>query len=110
VSLNFAVSTVATAPSPATSGTAITVQAGHGNRFYVGKAFIAPAGATPDPTNAEVVSITGVSADTLTVTRGQESSTARTVVVGDLIYQGISAAMWDRVASVANISALTTLR
>jgi len=97
VSLNFATSLVATAPSPATSGTSLVVTASDGSKFYVGKAIICPAGTAPTTANAEVVSITAISTDTLTITRARESSTARTVVVGDQIYQGITAAMWDLV-------------
>lgn len=96
MSKNFAFSTVATAPSPATSGTSLVVAAGEGARFYPGQAFVAPAGVTSTPTNSEVVTITAVATDTLTIVRAQESSAARTVVVGDPIYQGISADMWDR--------------
>lgn len=92
---NFAYSTVATAPSPASSGTSLVVASGEGSRFYVGKAFIAPAGSTPTPANSEVVSITAISTDTLTITRAVESSSARTVGTGDLVYQGVSAGMWD---------------
>jgi hypothetical protein len=53
-------------------------------------ATICPAGSTPDPSNSEIVRITNVSTDTLTITRAQESSTARTVVVGDVIFAGPS--------------------
>lgn len=84
---NLAVSAVATAPSPATSGTSLVLTAGHGSRFPTApfNATIWPTGAVPDPTNAEIVRVTAVSTDTLTITRAQESTTARTVVVGDLI-------------------------
>jgi len=53
-------------------------------------ATICPAGSTPDPSNSEIVRITNVSTNTLTITRAQESSTARTVVVGDVIFAGPS--------------------
>jgi hypothetical protein len=53
-------------------------------------ATICPTGSTPDPSNSEIVRITNVSTDTLTITRAQESSTARTVVVGDVIFAGPS--------------------
>ncbi len=86
----LAVSLVATAPSPATSGATVTVTTGQGARF--GSVFsppvpatIWPAGLLPDPTNAEVVWITGRSGDVLTITRAQEGTSARTVVVGDQI-------------------------
>lgn len=94
MSKNLATTTVATAPSPATSGTSLTVATGTGSRLYDGMAVLHPAGAVPTAANAEIVSIT-VSGDVVTLTRAQESSTARTVVVGDILTQGITAAMWD---------------
>lgn len=94
MSKNLATTTVATAPSPATSGTSLTVATGTGSRLYDGMAVLHPAGAVPTAANAEVVSIT-VSGDVVTLTRAQESSTARTVVAGDILTQGITAAMWD---------------
>lgn len=89
---NFAISAVATAPSPATSGTSLVVTSGHGSRFPAVpfNAVIWPTGASPDPSNAEVVRVTARSSDTLTITRAQESSSARTVVVGDQIAAAIT--------------------
>jgi hypothetical protein len=92
---NFATSNILAPPSPSTSGTTLTVLTGEGIRFTVGRACIAPALATPTPVNAEVVDITGVAGDTLSITRASESSTARTVVAGDVIYQGLTAAMLE---------------
>lgn len=92
---NFATSTVATAPSPATSGTSLVVAAGHGARFPAGaqdfNAVVCPADAQPTPANAEIVRVTSISTDTFTITRAQESTSARTIVVGDRIYAGITA-------------------
>lgn len=112
---NFAVSTVATAPSPATSGTSVTVAAGHGARFSLGPAVICPAGAEPTPPTAEVVEVTAIVGDVLTIVRARESSTARTVTVGDNIRQGLTAGMWDTrsrawpgVTAVAAIGAYMT--
>lgn len=84
---NFAYSTVATAPSPASSGLSLIVGAGHGTRFPAVpfNATIWPTGAVPDPNSAEIVRVTGISTDTLTIVRAQESSSARTVIVGDQI-------------------------
>jgi hypothetical protein len=84
---NFAVSNVATAPSPAISGTSLVVTAGHGTRFPAApfNATIWPAAVQPDPSNAEVVRVTAISTDTLTITRAQEGSSAITVSVGDQI-------------------------
>jgi len=90
---NFAVSAVATAPSPAISGTSLVVTAGHGTRFPTPpfNATVWPASSQPIPSNAEIVRVTGISTDTLTITRAQESSSARTVVVGDQIAATITA-------------------
>ena len=98
---NFAISEVVTAPSPTTSGTTLVVSSGHGSRFAVNEtAFIAPAGQSPDPTTSEVVLITNISTDTLTITRAQESSSARDIQVGDAIYQGISGDDWNKLRSL----------
>jgi hypothetical protein len=92
---NFASSTVATPPSPATSGTSLYVQTGHGVRFPGSTGFWAtvwPAGATADITNAEIVRVTYVSGDQLSITRARQSTTARAIVAGDQIAQTITAA------------------
>lgn len=81
---DFATSLVATAPSPATSGTSLVVTAGEGVRFPSTpfKAVLHPSNEMPTLTNAEVVNVTAVSTDTLTITRAQNSSTAKSVAVG----------------------------
>ena len=97
---NLAISAVATAPVPATSGTSLTVTAGHGARFPAPStdgsfyATIWPTAVTPDPSNAEIVLCTGRSTDTLTIVRAQEGTSARTVVVGDQIMLAATAAVW----------------
>jgi hypothetical protein len=90
---NFSYSTVAVAPAPAASGTSLTVSAGHGALFAIGRpATIYPTGVPPLSTNAEIVAVTNVVGDVLTITRTQESTSARTVVVGDQIAQCYTAA------------------
>jgi hypothetical protein len=91
---NFAYSLVATAPSPAGSGTSLVVTAGEGVKFPTVPfyATIWQAGVMPSTTNAEIVLVTLVSTDTFTITRQQESTSARTIVVGDQISATISAA------------------
>lgn len=88
-----AISTVATAPSPATSGTSLVVTAGEGARFPSGSfdVTIWPSGAQPSWAagsaaggNFEMCRAT-ISTDTLTLTRAQYGTSARTVVVGDQI-------------------------
>ncbi len=84
---NFAISTVATAPSPALSGTSLVVAAGQGALFPVApfNATIWPAGVQPLSTNAEIVRVTARTVDTLTITRAQEATSARSIVVGDQV-------------------------
>ena len=90
---NFAYSAVATAPSPATSGTSLVVTAGQGALFPAVpfNAVICPTATQPLASNAEIVRVTAISTDTLTIARAQEATTARTVVVGDQIYAGVTA-------------------
>jgi hypothetical protein len=87
---NFATSLVATAPSPASSGTSLVVTGGEGTRFPTVpfNATVCPAAADPTLANAEIVRVTAISTDTFTITRATESSSARTVVVGDRIFAG----------------------
>jgi hypothetical protein len=90
--VNFAYSTVLTAPSPATSGTSVVVQSGDGTKFSAASfnATVCPAGAQPTTANAEIVRITVISTDTFTITRAQEGTSARAIVVGDQIIAGIT--------------------
>lgn len=89
---NFAISSVATAPSPATSGTSLVVAAGEGARFPAVpfNAVVCP-NAVPTPANAEVVRVTARTTDTLTISRAQEGSVARAIVAGDKIFAAITA-------------------
>lgn len=89
---NFAITTVVTAPSPATSGTTLVVTSGEGARFPTTpfNATVWPAGQIPTPGTAEVVRVTSRTSDTLTITRAQESSTARSIITGDYIAATIS--------------------
>ena len=90
---NFAYSLVATAPTPAASGTSLVVTAGQGALFPTVpfNATVWPAGAQPLSTNAEIVRVTNISTDTFTITRTQESTLARTIVVGDQIAATVTA-------------------
>lgn len=92
---NFAYSTILTAPSPALSGTSFVVQSGDGAKFP-SESFYAtvwPATAQPLASNAEVVLVTAISTDTFTITRAQQSSTARTILVGDQIAATLTTAV-----------------
>ncbi len=90
---NLAYSTLATAPSPATSGTSLVVQSGDGALFPAVpfNATVWVAGSQPLVTNAEIVRVTAISGDTFTIVRAQEGTSARTVLVGDQIAATITA-------------------
>lgn len=82
---NLAYSTVATAPSPATSGTSLVLAAATGALFPAPpfNAVCWPSGgATASQSNAEFVRVTAISTDTLTIIRAQEGSTAQSIGVG----------------------------
>lgn len=82
---NFAVTDVTVAPSPATSGTSLTVTDASVFPAVPFNATICPTGSIPTPANAEIVRVTNIAGNVLTITRTQESTSARTVIVGDLI-------------------------
>lgn len=84
---NLAYSLVATAPSPATSGTSLVVTAADGTKFPAVpfNATVWATGSNPTTANAEIVRVTAISTDTFTIVRAQESTSARTIVVGDQI-------------------------
>lgn len=85
---NFGISKIAIAPSPATSGTTITLTTGDvvalglptTGSFDAG---IWPAGAQPLATNCEIGRCTFVSGDQYNIVRNQEGSINRAIIVGD---------------------------
>ena len=88
---NFGYSTIVT--SPGLAGTSLSVATGQGALFPTPpfSITICPAAARPLSTNAEICLVTAVAGDVFTVTRGQEGSTPRTVLVGDQIAATITA-------------------
>lgn len=88
--LNWRRSTVAGAPSPATSGTALTLATGEGTLFPATSAgsnsynlLVWPASVLPTRTNAELIRVVTRATDVLSVvTRAQEGSTAQSIAVG----------------------------
>lgn len=84
---NFVYSTIATTPSPAVSGTSLVVTTGDGAIFPTPpfNCTVWPAIVLPLTTNAEIVRVTALSGDTLTIVRQQENSNARIIQVGDQI-------------------------
>lgn len=108
---NFAYTTVATAPSPALSGTSLVVATGTGTVFPTPpfNATIWAVAENPVSSNAEIVRVTNISSDTLTITRAQEGSSARTVLVGDQIAAAITAKVVTDIEALTTINTLTSL-
>lgn len=107
---NFAYSNVATAPSPATSGTSLVVSAGQGALFPAPPfdATIWPAGVQPLTTNAEIVRVTAVSTDTFTITRAQYGTTAQSIAIGYQIAQTIDANLLTQISTMGGDVSGTT--
>lgn len=85
--LDYATSTVATAPSPATSGTSLTVASGHGSRFPATPFSVTahPANEMPTLDNSEKLTVTNKSGDVFTITRAQGDTTAKSIADGWMI-------------------------
>ena len=88
---NLAFSTVTTAPTPATSGTSLIVTSSSTFPAVPFNATIWPVNVQPTTSNAEIVRVTAIASNTFTITRAQESSTARAIIVGDQIAATITA-------------------
>lgn len=84
---DFAIGQVATAPSPATSGTTLTLDSGQGGDMP-DTPFMALANsgtALPTKYNSELLEVTDVTGDTLTIVRAQGDTSARSIAVDWLI-------------------------
>lgn len=105
---NLAVTTVTAPPLPATSGTSLGVTSGEGARFPAApfNVTIWPASQPPTPVNAEVARVTARAGDTLTITRAQEGTAARSIVAGDLIAETITAKALTDIESGTNFTQL----
>lgn len=90
---NFAYSRIVTAPVPAGSGTVVEITAGDGTLFPATpfNAVIWPVGEMPLSTNAEIVTVTDTTGDVFIITRQQEGTPARNIIVGDRISATITA-------------------
>src|ERR1700733_6823444 len=102
--VNFGYGIVATAPSPATSGTSLILQTGQGAAFPVGSFDVTlwPSGTQPIgltagslTANAEIARAT-VSGDTLTLTRAQYGTTAMPVAIGYQVSNAPTAALLNQ--------------
>ncbi len=105
---NLAIATVTTATGAA--GTTLGVGAGEGARFPAVpfNATVWPVDMAPDPTTAEVVRVTARTGDSLTITRAQEGTTARAIVVGDFVAETITAKALSDIESGTNFPLITT--
>jgi len=102
--VNFGYSTVATAPTPATTGTTLIVQAGDGTKFPTPPFDVTlyPSGTAPLISNAEIARCTSVSTDTLTLTRGVYGTTKQSVAVGWVVDNAVTANLLSQFVAVSN--------
>jgi microcystin-dependent protein len=108
---NFGLSTVATAPLPASTGTSCIVALGDGARFPTApfNAVVWPQGVRPSAANAEIVRVTAKATDQFTITRAQEGTSARSILVGDQIAAPITAkTLTDLQAAIDTIVTVPT--
>lgn len=105
---NFDYSLVATAPSPATSGTSLIVTTGTGALFPTPpfNLVVWPSGAQPISTNAEIVRVTGVSTDTFTIVRNttteNNNTFNRSITIGDQVAVPVSYKMITDIEKAIN--------
>lgn len=89
---NLAASLVVAPPSPATSGTSLTISPGQGALFPSApfNCTVCPANAIPTQATAEIVRVTAIVGDTFTVVRAQEGTTAKALAAGFFIANSIT--------------------
>lgn len=79
------------ATGPGTSGLSLAVTPGDGAKFaFPQNATVWPINTLPTKSNAEIVRITGISGDTLTIVRAQEGTTAQNITAGFQIANGVT--------------------
>src|SRR4051812_7815487 len=88
---NFGYTTVTAAPAPAGSGTSLTVTDASVFPAAPFNATVWAAGEIPLESNAEIVRVTAVVGNVLTIARAQEDTSARSILVGDQIANTITA-------------------
>ncbi len=91
---NFGYSTVATAPSPAISGTSLTLSDASGFPAPGGQGYnvtIWPDGQQALSSNAEIVRVTALVGNVLTIVRAQEGTSARAIVTTDQVAVTVTA-------------------
>lgn len=86
--INLWRASVTVAPSPASSGTSMTVDDASRLPAAPFNLVISPADTEPTYDVSEIVRCTNVAGNVLTISRAQESTTARAVIVGDVVRLG----------------------
>ena len=104
---NFAVTTVTVAPTPANSGTSLTVQSGTVFPAVPFNATVYPPSVNPLSSNAEIVRVTANASGVLTIVRAQESSTAESIAIGWTIIAGVTNKTLTDVQNAAGWAELT---
>lgn len=89
---NFAYGSVLTGPSPPTTGTSLVLNSGQGALLPAPpfNATAWPPNVQPLASNAEIVRVSAVSTDSLTIARAQEGTTARSIAAGWQFAAGIT--------------------
>lgn len=109
-SKNFQYSTVAVAPAPPLAGLTLSVQPTDGARFAEAPfwAIVCAPETQPLEMNAEIVRVTGKTADKFTIERAQQGSVAQAIGTGWNIFAGDTAQSWAEVhaAIEANATAI----
>ncbi len=108
--VNFAWSTVLVPPNTPIAGTSLTVALGTGTRFPAAPfyAVAKPQRVKPLSTNCELVRVTAVVGDVLTITRAQGITTAKTIALGWEFYNGITSELLDQIIAAAAPPAMIT--
>lgn len=101
---NFAIGDIITAPIPALSGTTLTLSPGQVDNFpatpFNATAFLGSVASTID--NSEIVRVTNISTDTLTIEREQEGTNAMVIAVGWKLVASITAKTLEDIEEFVN--------
>lgn len=106
---NLANSLVASPPSPAISGTSLTVTAGQGALFPLApfNCIVCPANTLPTTSNAEIVRVTAIVGDTFTIERAQENTDAQAIIAGYYIANAETAKTFTDIESAISEGGLS---
>ena len=101
---NLTSSAVVIPPSPAISGGSLSITPGTGVLFPTPpfNCVVCPVNTTPTAANAEIIQVTNIVSDVFYIARTQESSSARTILVGDTVFVAMTAKVFTDVESTIN--------